>query len=112
MKNELAVIKTVTTVCDFANTIITTLRQTGYVNRTEKEEMLIKINAAKKACASTQINNLFLHNLDCLEKATNHMNAKNFQGKALAAVEEEYDILIMALKRNLEDYSDYTQTIL
>lgn len=112
MANELTTINAITSVCNYAQSIITSFRKVGYINSTQKEELSIKIDAAKKACASTQMTNLFDHNLECIDRATKHMAEKNFTGKALIAAEKEYDVLIEALNENLVAFRRHVQSMM
>lgn len=112
MANELTTINAISSVCNYAQSIITSFRKLGYINSTQKEELSIKIDAAKKACASTQMTKLFEHNLECLDRATKHMTGKNFTGQALEAAEKEYAVLANALHENLVAFTRNVQSLM
>lgn len=104
MANELMIIRAITEVCNCANSIKAAFQKYGYISSAQKAELEIKAAAAKRACISIQTEKLFIHNLDCIESATQYMAEKHFYGRTLTAVEEEYDIFINALKKNLADF--------
>ena len=104
MKDELAVIRTISAVCDTAKSVSRSFRETGLIRKGQRDIMRIKIDAARKACENEEAARLFEYNLDLLERAADYMESKHLTGIAREEAEEQYNTLARKLRANLDDF--------
>ncbi len=104
MSEKLAIISEIADVCKIARSFVTTFRQIGIIQAWQLDLLLIKIESARRACIIEEAVNLFEHNLDALEKASNLLASKCFHGREAIAADRFYSVLVRELEKNLEDF--------